>query len=297
MLDRCTVITNSVKEAGFDDVLTVHCDAKNAYLAGDTYPSHDKMNGITGTNDQVPIPAPGHESPIPLAPAEGSGTPVVNDGALGVAVNGVPIYDYTSAGMNDPAAYDPKFDTTTTGQLDHCNGHSGRGDDYHYHAAPNCMIDAMKNKGPAAIIGWAFDGYPIYGDTNPDGSAIAAGALDDCNSQKDADFGHRYHTSALHPYILQCLVGQADPATFPRVAPLDKQGGGGKPPGTPPQGGVQNLVFTEAQDGSRSMSYTYQGQDYSIHYKPSASAGCWDFEEKSWTTGGVVEQATYCRKP
>ena len=89
---------------------------------------------------------------------------------IDVAVNGVPIYDYSSQGALDPSVYDPKFDTKATGELDVCNGHSGRGDDYHYHAAPTCMMAAMKNAGPRAILGWGFDGYPIYGNTNPDGT-------------------------------------------------------------------------------------------------------------------------------
>jgi hypothetical protein len=294
--DRCQVITASIAEAGFAGVASVSCDDKTATISGDTYPAHDKMNGITGTNEQVPVPAPGHGSPIPLVPAPGT-APFTVDGALGVAVNGVPIYDYTAAGMNDINSYDPKSDTKALGQLDTCNGHAGRGDDYHYHAAPTCMMAAMKNEGPAAIIGWALDGYPIYGDENPDGSAIAEGDLDVCNSQADPTFGRRYHTSVAPPYIVQCLVGQVDEATLPRVPPLDDAAGGGKPPGTPPQGGVTNLSFVEGADGTRTMTYDHQGQGYHITYKPSAKAGCWDFEEKTVTNGGVVKQATYCRKP
>lgn len=293
---RCEVISASIAEAGFDSEVTVHCDGKLAYVVGDTCPAHDKMTGITGTNEQVPIPAPGHESPIPLAPTPGT-TMFTTDGALGVAVNGVPIYDYTSAGMNDVTKYDPAADTKKQGQLDKCNGHAGRGDDYHYHAAPTCMIAAMKNKGPAAILGWALDGYPIYGDENPDGSAIAKGELDACNSREDSTFGRRYHTSEAPPYIVQCLVGQVDEALLPRVAPLDKAGGGGKPPGTPPQGGVTALTFVEDAASLRTMSYTYSGQDYHISYKPSATEGCWDFEQKTFTNGGIAETATYCRKP
>jgi hypothetical protein len=40
------------------------------------------------------------------------------------------------------------------------------------------MIDEMANAGDDAIIGWAFDGFPIYGHNNPDGSAIVAGVLE-----------------------------------------------------------------------------------------------------------------------
>jgi hypothetical protein len=221
--------------------------------------------------------------------------PTSIDAALGVAVNGVPIYDYSSQGDNNLAAYDPKADTKLTGELDLCNGHAGRGDDYHYHAAPVCMIDAMKNKGPGAILGWGFDGYPLYGNTNPDGTAIAPGELDVCNAKADATFGVRYHTSDKHPYVLQCLVGQVDLAKAPRVPPLAKAGGGGKPPGTKPSGGVANLALVEGADGMRTMTYDHAGKTYSIKYKPSSTPGCWDFEEQSYTTGGALVKSTYCR--
>jgi hypothetical protein len=292
--DRCAAIARSIEAAGFGAFVKVNCVTGYANIVSNTVPDHPLMNGITGTNDQVPVPAPGYTSPIALTPVRAK-TPTSIDAALGVAVNGVPIYDYSSQGNNDLTAYDPKLDTKLTGELDVCNGHAGRGDDYHYHAAPTCMISAMKNQGPAAILGWGFDGYPIYGNLNPDGSAIAAGELDVCNSKADATFGARYHTSDAHPYILQCLVGVVDLAKAPRVAPLNKQAGGGRPPGEKPQGGVTNLLLTTTADAARSMVYGHQGQTYSIKYKPSTSAGCWDFEDKSFTTKGILVTATYCR--
>ncbi len=294
--DRCAVITDSVNAAGFGDKVSVTCDAGYALIASDTYPAHSLMNGITGTNDQVPVPAPGYVSPIPLVPAKAT-TVTTIDAALAVAVNGVPIYDYTSQGLNNPAVYDPAADTKLTGELDVCNGHSGRGDDYHYHAAPTCMMAAMANKGPAAIIGWAFDGYPIYGNTAPDGSMLPAGSLDDCNGMADATFGFRYHTSDNHPYIVQCLDGQVDLTRAPRVAPLmAATPGPGKPPGTKPPGGVTSLALVEAADGTRTMTYQWSGQTYSIQYKPSSTPNCWDFAEKSYTTGGVLQTHTWCRR-
>ena len=294
--DRCAAITRSVQEAGFGDKVQVSCDGTYAYLAADTYPDHARMTGITGTNDQVPVPAPGYRTPVPLRPVRAAQVTTI-DAAVGVAVNGVPIYDYTSQNTNDLSTYDPKFDTKLTGELDACNGHSGRGDDYHYHASPTCMVAAMANKGPGAILGWGLDGYPLYGNTAPDGSVLPAGALDVCNAMADPAYGYRYHTSDGHPYIIQCLVGQVDLAKAPRVPPMDRKGGGGKPPGSKPPGGVTGLQLQEAPDGTRTMTYQHGGQSYSIRYKPSATAGYWDFEEKSYTTGGVLQSNTYCRKP
>lgn len=219
----CDAVAASVEDAGFADVVTVTCQDGQALISGDALPNHDMMTGIRGTNEQVPVPALNYYSPVQLAPTLAS-EPHTRDAALGVAVNGVPIYDYTAGGemtQDDLAVYQAHLDTVATGQLDECGGHAGRGDDYHYHAEPTCMIDQMANAGPDAIIGWGFDGFPIYAKTNPDGSAIADGALDVCNGQPDAIFGYRYHTSTDAPYIIQCLMGEVpDMNQLPRVAPL-----------------------------------------------------------------------------
>ncbi|UWR00359.1 YHYH protein [Rhodobacteraceae bacterium S2214] len=295
--DHCAAVADSVADAGFSDSVTVTCSDSHATLTSDTYPDHDMMTGIVATNEQVPVPAD-YSAPILLAPVF-SGTPLTRDAALGVAVNGVPIYDYTGGGEMteaDLAHHQAQHDTLQTGQLDVCGGHAGRGDDYHYHVAPTCMIAQMENAGPDAIIGWAFDGYPIYGDSNPDGSAIIAGSLDVCNGQTDDTFGYRYHTSADAPYIVQCLMGVvADFDQLPRVRPLTATTGGGAEPGRPPRGGVEDLVFTQNDDGSRSMDYTYEGQDYYIRYAPSDQANCYDYTTETVTNAGQVMQGEFCR--
>ncbi len=296
---ECAIVKASIEDAGFADSVIVTCENGQAMIASDTYPNHPKMTGIVGTNEQVPIPA-NYTAPVPLLPMMGSGDPITRDAALGVAVNGVPIYDYTGGGemsQDDLAHHQSQHDTLQTKQLDECGGHAGRGDDYHYHVKPTCMIEQMANAGDAAIIGWAFDGFPIFGDNNPDGSEVGEGDLDVCNGQSDDTFGYRYHTSQAPPYIIQCLMGEVvDQDELPRVAPLSAQGGGrGLEAGRPPQGGVDNLVFTEGSDGQRSMDYNYRGQDYYIRYRPAAEDGCYVLQTKTVTNDGVVVEGTFCR--
>lgn len=295
--DHCAAIAASVDDAGFAGSVDVSCTDTNAILTSDTYPDHDMMTGITGTNEQVPVPAE-YSAPIKLVPIF-SGDPQTRDAALGVAVNGVPIYDYTGGGEMseaDLAHHQAQHDTLQTGQLDVCGGHAGRGDDYHYHVSPNCMIEQMANAGPGAIIGWAFDGFPIYGDTNLDGSEIAEGALDVCNGQSDDIFGYRYHTSQDAPYIVQCLMGVVpDFDDLPRVRPLSAAGGGGAKAGRPPAGGVEDLVFTQNADGSRSMDYSFQGEEYYIRYEPADKGNCYDYITKTVTNDGDVIEGEYCR--
>ena len=290
----CEAIQNSVSAAGFTDV-AVTCDSEYAYVTSDTYPDHVLMNGITGTNEQIPVPAVNYAAPIKLAPAMAT-SPTTIDAAVGVAVNGVPIYDYSAQGELDIYNYDPASDTLVLGQLDQCGGHAGRGDDYHYHAAPNCMIEAMPNRGDDAIIGWGYDGYPLYGNNNPDGSPIASGTLDVCNGQADDAFGYRYHTSEAAPYIIQCLVGEVDTRILPRVSPLSGDRAGIRANLHPPQGGVDNLNHSVDANGRRTMTYEYRGQSYYVTYAPSAQGNnCYDFEQKTVSNGGVVETGTFCR--
>ncbi|GFE48338.1 hypothetical protein So717_00910 [Roseobacter cerasinus] len=296
---HCAAVIASVEEAGFVDTVTVTCENGAAVMSSDTYPDHEMMTGIVGTNEQVPVPAPGYDAPIPLTPVLGT-RPQTRDAALGVAVNGVPIFDYTGGGeMTEEDLYhhQTQHDTLQTQQLDVCGGHAGRGDDYHYHVKPVCMIAQMENAGENAIIGWAFDGFPIYGDNNPDGTAIPNGVLDVCNGQPDATFGYRYHTSQGAPYIVQCLMGEvADIRELPRVSPLvDSQTGRDTDPGRPPRGGVENLVFTEVPAGTRSMDYSYQDQAYYIRYIRSDTPDCYLFETRTVTNGGDVVTGEYCR--
>ncbi len=296
---HCSAIMSSVTEAGFGAEVTVTCHDNQASISSDSYPDHELMTGIVGTNEQLPVPAL-YSAPVLLNPSLGS-TPITRDAALGVAVNGVPIYDYTGGGemsKQDLYHHQTKHDTLLTKQLDSCGGHAGRGDDYHYHVKPSCMTERMANAGDDAIIGWAFDGFPIYGDNNPDGTPIANGMLDVCNGQPDDTFGYRYHTSQEAPYIVQCLMGDMTGAgELPRVRPLSPavKGKNGRTDGRPPRGGVEGLVFTQDESGKRSMDYIYQGDTYYMRYTPSGRADCYTFETKTVTDNGELKTGEYCR--
>ena len=292
---NCEKVQLSVSDAGFSDSVSVTCDDEYAYITSDTYPNHDLMNGITGTNEQIPVPAVDYAAPIKLNPAL-SDTLTSIDAAVGVAVNGVPIYDYSAAGDLDIFNYDANLDTLALGQLDSCGGHAGRGDDYHYHAAPTCMQDVIDNLNDTTILGWGYDGYPLYGDNNPDGSSISEGVLDVCNGQIDGDFGYRYHTSSEAPYIIQCLVGEVDTSILPRVAPLNSNTPEMRNDLTPPQGGVSNLVHTTSNDGTRTMTYSHDGSDYYVIFSPSNSGdNCYNFSQKTVSNGGIEESGVFCR--
>jgi len=299
-VNHCEKVKKSVVEAGFDDQVQVTCRDDFAFISSKTFPNHEMMTGIVGTNEQVPVLAKSYIAPIPSYPSL-THKPKTRDAALGIAVNGVPIYDYTGGGemsQDDLLHHQAHHDTVQTKQLDRCGGHAGRGDDYHYHKRPNCMIESMKNsKQEDKIIGWAYDGYPIYDLTHPDGREISDLDLDVCNGVVDDIFGYRYHTSQKPPYIIQCLMGviRGDFRKLPRVPPLRSVDGGEGNLGRPPQGGVSELVYKQISPSKGEMNYKYKGESYYIKYSPAEKENCYLFTSKTVTNKGEIKKTELCR--
>ena len=294
--EHCAAVIASVMEAGFEDEARVTCHADRALIHSDSYPSHEMMTGIVGTNEQIPLPAPGYHAPVHFNSAF-TGTPQTRDSSLAIAVNGIPIFDYTVGGemsIDDLYHHQPHIDALGLQQIDICGGHTGRGDDYHYHELPRCMIEQMDNRDDNPIIAWGFDGFPMYGNNNPDGSPIAAGGLDVCNGQFDPVLGYRYHTSEEPPYIIQCLVGEVgDLSAVPTIG-INRPAALGidRPAGRPLL--VEDLAFTHDGAGTGLLTFDYQGESYYIQSWATDDESCFEIEWKTVTNGGVAESGEYC---
>ena len=100
-------------------------------------------------------------------------------GTVAYALNGVGFYSGAVAfdsGGNCPQldVADPEAEWIS---FDCCSGHSTGSGGYHYHFPPSCLI-AQANKlapiagGHSPQIGWAQDGFPIYGPLGPGGVEI-----------------------------------------------------------------------------------------------------------------------------
>lgn len=127
------------------------------------------------------------------------------------------------------------------------NGHTQPGGLYHYHGNPLALFDPEKTSQGSPVIGFAADGFPIYGPhyldptsgklleavsgytlkigsrpesaTSPggvyDGTYIQdyeftnAGTLDACNGMTiDGQYG--YYTTQNYPYVMGCFTGTPD---------------------------------------------------------------------------------------
>lgn len=249
--------------APFAPKVKTHADDRNFFVESDGFPDHPMMVGITAWQQQVPLPqsyAGRNAWRFPLRPVPAKSPLSAKThffrGAIALAADGVPIFN---------ALNNRGVDSNLAGELDRFGGHSGRADDYHYHVAPT-FLEAKVGKGKP--IGYALDGYPLYGLTEADGSAPKN--LDSFNGHDDARLGYHYHATKTYPYLnggfhgeVQEIEGQVDPppsARSPR-------------PATWPLPGAKISGFTRKPDGGYSVAYAVNGTPCKVDYRKDADGG------------------------
>lgn len=258
-------------------------DARNLYVESDGLPEHSMMKGIRSWQQQVPLPQPysgDNAWLIPLKPVLAehpvSARTGLFRGAIALAVNGVPIFN----ALNNRGE-----DSFLAGELDEWGGHCGRADDYHYHIAP---LHLQSQAGAGKPIAYGLDGYPLYGLTEPDGSAV--GKLDELNGHFDKAGGYHYHGTKAYPYInggmrgvVQVKGDQVDPQ--PRAAPVR--------PAYPPLRGAVITGFKTTGTEAYSLEFTWNGMTYTLNYRVEKD-GRYIFDHVS--PGGDKQTYTYRRE-
>lgn len=112
---------------------------------------------------------------ITLTPTEASSKEATSLGPIGMALNGVAIY-------NDREGGNVPVDAGTLLSFDRGGAHSGPGGLYHYHFNGDFTTDD-----DAKLMGWLRDGFPIYGRKCSSTGAYAIGL--------DANGGHTTTTT------------------------------------------------------------------------------------------------------
>lgn len=113
-------------------------------------------------------------------------------GAIGVAVNGVPLYP------NE----DNRGETIQQAcEADRCMAHVGMGADYHYHGDPfgaTCLYNGDNyTAAHPRVIGWGSDGPTIYGRYTAGSQDGAGVALDDCGGHSHGSLAYHYHPNVV----------------------------------------------------------------------------------------------------
>ena len=134
---------------------------------------------------------------IPVSPARASpsDTPL---GAMGIATNGVTLFNQYAAGRVPLTSEILSFDRH--------NGHPTPQNEYHYHVEPLWLTA----KGKAVFVGVLLDGFPVYGPQDDGGTTPTN--LDGCNGHvgTTADFPagiYHYHITSAPPYTAGCFYG------------------------------------------------------------------------------------------
>ena len=269
----------------FKGKINYRMDDNFFYVESNGIPDHPMMIGIRAWQQQVPIPQPyfGKNAwQIPLKPKMAerpvSAKSALFRGAIALAINGIPIFN--------PIKNDGRTDTLIAGELDEYGGHCGRADDYHYHIGP---VHLQKIAGANNPIGYALDGFPLYGYTDANGNEPKD--LDKFNGRMEKD-GYKYYSTKKYPYInggmrgeVQVAGDQVDPQ--PRANPI-------RPDGRPLQGAKitgftknestkTNTLKYEINGKPGYVIYTEQGNGrYQFQFKePNGKVTTSDYEAKS----------------
>lgn len=152
---------------------------------------------------------------LPANPAAAN-RPNCVGGEVGIMLSGVVIFSAFDAEGRDAVAHEVQ---------DECDGHPQMSGFYHYHSLSDCIEDTSTS-GHSSLVGYAFDGYGIYGYYGEDGSEVSNEDLDGCHGHThvvewDGQMVEMYHYHATHefPYVVGCFHGT------PAVRALSAGGG------------------------------------------------------------------------
>lgn len=197
----------------------------------DAYTYDRNPNSISEQNITLTLPA------NPTIAAQ----PTCIGGEVGIMLSGVVLFNAFDALGRDAQVHEVQ---------DECDGHPQQSGVYHYHALSNCFEDTQT--GHSALMGYAFDGFGIYGYYGEDGAEVTNADLDECHGHtgviewdgQSVEMYH-YHATREFPYTVGCFKGT------PAVRAIGGQGqnqggttnqGGGQTGQQPPQEAITACV-------------------------------------------------------
>lgn len=192
----------------FNSTVTISSDGTYITIKSDGVPDHkscyfatsdSRYQAYNGTNaafskNPNSIGTKSYTFKIPASPAVNAAHEATPLGPIGVAVNGVAIYNQY-AGPNQPL-------TNEINSFDQYNGHPDQSSSYHYHVEP---LYITLNQTKAALIGFLLDGFPLYGPLE-NGKTLVSADLDTYHGHTTATADYpngiyHYHITADAPYI------------------------------------------------------------------------------------------------
>jgi YHYH protein len=143
---------------------------------------------------------------LPSVPEVASTPSCLPFGMIGFALSGTALYHALDLQRRDAPAYEIQ---------DACNGHPEMRGQYHYHNYSPCLKDESGKAGKHSdLVGYALDGFGIYGLHGENGQFLTDADLDECHGHthtlewngKTVKIYH-YHFTSEYPYSLGCFKG------------------------------------------------------------------------------------------
>jgi hypothetical protein len=153
----------------------------------------EKMFEIDVPANPVPVDTP---SPLNFVP-------------IGVLLTGSYIFNGLDAEGRDAVAHEIQ---------DGCNGHPQQEGDYHYHSLTQCIDDPDTGE-HSKLVGYAADGFRIYGKYGEDGKLLTDDDLDEFHGHThliewDGQMVEMYHYHATNEYHYTLGAFRGTPASF-----------------------------------------------------------------------------------
>ncbi|MDH2909788.1 MAG: YHYH protein [Candidatus Eremiobacteraeota bacterium] len=142
---------------------------------------------------------------VPAHPTIASTPTCLTGGPIGITITGVAVFDGFDAAGYDAVAREVQ---------DGCHGHPDQSGTYHVHGyLQTCVPDAGSPTQNSSLLGYAADGFGIYGPWY-NGKILTTADLDECHGttspvEWDGQFVTMYHYVSTYdfPYTLGCYRG------------------------------------------------------------------------------------------
>ena len=180
-----TITTNDLPDHNTGTFPIASADPAYAY---DQNPGAIAMNSLTYS--------------VPQTPSVNATPTCLGLGPIGIMLTGAALFNALDAEGRDAVEHELQ---------DSCHGHPA-GSLYHYHDVTTCIADP--GTGHSALLGYARDGFGIYGNRGENGTALTDADLDVCHGHTHAILWdgvmvtmYHYHATKEYPYTLGCYRG------------------------------------------------------------------------------------------
>lgn len=182
----------TIKSTGLPDHKSIYYDTTDSLyqnFSGNTFKGNKfrkNPNGISKMN---------YTFKIPLNPSKSDSHRPTPLGPIGIAINGVPLFNQY-AGPNRPLSFEMN-------SFDQYWGHPANQGDYHYHVEPLYLTTVKVTK--SSLLGFLLDGFPVYGPMEVN-KEVTEEMLDEYHGHfavtEDYPKGiYHYHITNTDPYI------------------------------------------------------------------------------------------------